>query len=64
MYFVKNTGNIVGIFILINGTECQWNVDVTIYGHPEGIAGVLTARPIKNPVESQHCASNVYNQFC
>ncbi len=32
----------------MNGTECQWNVDVAIYGHPEGIAGVLTARPFKN----------------
>ena len=37
----------------MNGTECQWNVDVAIYGHPEGIAGVLTARPLKNFVELQ-----------
>ena len=28
--------------MLMNGTECQWNVDVAMYGHPEGIAGVLT----------------------
>ncbi len=47
----------------MNGTEWKWNVDVAIYGHPEGIAGVLTARPFKNFVELQLCASNVYDQF-
>ena len=53
----------VYLFILMNGTECQWNVDVAIYGHPEGIAGVLTARPFKNFVDLQLCVSNVYDQF-
>ena len=52
--------------LLVSSLFCALGAtaDVAIYGHPEGIADVLTARPFKNSVELQHCASNVYDQFC